>query len=213
MSAVYTSNIVFESSSTTKSSAAGQRDSLDLASSFTSSDTAFVISGASSSAAPNSPSSSRNPLMEFPSIQDNERSSYSPAQRRVIVTVDDLEENAYAEEEFYSSSHDCSLDSSFDSSDFEVDSSITGDFLSSAQTRRVLAVQTFHIVSVVSNRALFTIAECSPAPESDATSIDSSFADSIPTKPSAVRRFFKRCFRTGIQSCSKQDVVLHTMSL
>ncbi|KAF9041930.1 hypothetical protein BDZ89DRAFT_1059958 [Hymenopellis radicata] len=171
MSAVYTSNIVFSSLSTSKSYAAGQLEGLDVASRSSSSSVSDTPSdmtlrsntnSASSSFASSSPSSSRASLTELPSspvTSHNNTSSHffaALAHRRVIVQVsDDLEDSPYAsslEEDFYNSSYDCSLDSSFDSSDFEVDASVT--------------VPTFHNVSAISNRALFTITECSPAPES-----------------------------------------------
>ncbi|KAF9041938.1 hypothetical protein BDZ89DRAFT_1059969 [Hymenopellis radicata] len=181
MSAVYTSNIVVSSLSTSKSYAAGQLEGLDVASRSSSSSVSDTSSdmtlrsntnSASSSFASSSPSSSRASLTELPSTQDNNTSSHffaALAHRRVIVQVfDDLEDSPYAsslEEDFYNSSYDCSLDSSFDSSDFEVDS-LTGDFITGAQARRVLSVPTFRNVSTISNRALFTITECSPAPGS-----------------------------------------------
>ncbi|KAF9028791.1 hypothetical protein BDZ89DRAFT_748171 [Hymenopellis radicata] len=237
MSAVYTSNIVSASLSTIKPSAAGQLEGLGLAFRFSLASSSAMSSdisepptlcdnesfSASSSSASSSPSSSRASSTELPSIQDN-ASSYSRASFAglIVQVVDDLEDSPYAsclEEDFFNSSFDCSLDSSFDSTDFEVDSSVTGDFITGAQARRVLSVQIFHNVSSISNRALFSIAECSPAPEndlrqtipesidsqplcplmakSDARSIDSSVADLVATKRrrGAIRSFFKRCFR------------------
>lgn len=102
-----------------------------------------------------------------------------PASRQIkrvrLQVYDDLEDSPYfdAEDENYDNDFSFDSEDSWDMDEHsELDPSLSGDYID-ARFKRVLATQTFHHVSHISNRGLFTIIE-SPAPSSEYLSLNRS---------------------------------------